>query len=101
MPEFESTVDVEVYEIIDACSYREKIELVNKVVEECTTNSSMERELRNSLTEHFPSINLGTADNLTFDHEVFIKSLEALLSSYYSLPSETIETINSLASRFK
>ena len=43
MPEFESTVDVEVYEIIDACSYREKIELVNKIVEECTNNSAMEK----------------------------------------------------------
>jgi len=101
MPEFESTVDVEVYEIIDACSYKEKIELVSKVVEECTSNPSMEKELRRSLTEHFPTIKLGTDDSPTFDHEVFIKSLEALLSSYYSLPNETIETINSLASRFK
>ena len=101
MPEFESTVDVEVYEIIDACSYGEKIELVNKIVEECTNNSAMEKELRSSLAEHFPSINLGSVDNTTFDHEVFIKSFEALLSSYYSLPNETIETINSLASRFK
>lgn len=103
MPEFEASVDVEIYEIIDACSRREKIELVDRVIQECAEDSDLEKVLRTSLRENFleDSLILSDTDELTFDHDAFIKSLDALRSSYYSLSAETIESINSLASRFK
>lgn len=103
MPEFESSVDVEVYEIIDACSRREKLELVDRVIEECAGDPELEKALRSSLKENFPneSIVLGNTSELTFDHETFINSLDALRSSYYTLSNDTIVSINSLASRFK
>ena len=103
MPEFEASVDVEVYEIIDACSKREKIELVDRVIQECAEDSDLEKVLRTSLSENFSegSLILTNTNELTFDHEAFIKSLDALRSSYYSLSTETIENINSIASRFK
>jgi hypothetical protein len=103
MPEFEASVDVEVYEIIDACSRREKVELVRRVIEECAEDRDLEKTLRASLEENFPGgqMVLGNTNELSFDHETFIKSLDALRSSYYTLSNEVIENINSLASRFK
>jgi len=103
MPEFEASVDVEIYEIIDACSRREKAELVERVIQECAEDTDLEKVLRTSLEENFQGGELAFSDTseLTFDHEAFIKSLDALRSSYYSLSTETIENINSLASRFK
>jgi len=103
MPEFEASVDVEIYEIIDACSRKEKVELVERVIQECVEDQELEKALRSSLSENFSdgSIVLGNTSELTFDHETFIKSLDALRSSYYTLSNETIENINSIASRFK
>lgn len=103
MPEFEASVDVEIYEIIDACSRREKAELVERVILECAEDPDLEKVLRTSLEENFQGGELAFSDTseLTFDHEAFIKSLDALRRSYYTLSNETIENINSIASRFK
>jgi hypothetical protein len=103
MPEFEASVDVEIYEIIDACSRREKVELVERVIQECAEDSDLEKVLRTSLEDNFPGDELVFSDTsqLVFDHETFIKSLDALRRSYYTLSNETIENINSIASRFK
>jgi hypothetical protein len=103
MPEFEASVDVEIYEIIDACSKREKVELVERVIHECSEDTDLEKVLRTSLEENFQGGELEFIDTskLTFDQETFIKSLDALRSSYYMLSNETIENINSIASRFK
>jgi len=103
MPEFEASVDVEIYEIIDACSEREKTELVERVIQECAEDPDLEKVLRTSLGENFSEDELVFSDTsqLAFDHETFIKSLDSLRRSYYTLSNETIESINSLASRFK
>jgi hypothetical protein len=103
MPEFEASVDVEIYEIIDACSRREKGELIDRLIQQCAEDADLEKALRTSLEENFPEDELVFSDTsqLAFDHETFIKSLDALRRSYYTLSNETIENINSIASRFK
>jgi hypothetical protein len=80
MPEFEASVDVEVREIIDACSRREKIELVESVIEECQSDSGMEKALRKSLAEYFPGTSIEGQSGLSYDHDLFISSLRALAS---------------------
>lgn len=101
MPEFEASVDVEVYEIIDACSRREKLELVGLVIEECQSDSEMERVLKKSLDEHFPGTNIDVQSGISYDQELFLSSLKALASSYYQLSNETIESINSIAKPYR
>jgi len=101
MPEFEASVEIETYEFIEACSRREKISLVNNVIEECVVDNDMEKALRSSLREHFPGTDIETGEGLSYDHEFFISSLRALASSYYQLSNEVIENINSVANPFR
>ena len=101
MPTFEASVEIETYEFIEACSRRERVSLVNHVIEECATDSDMENELRSSLREHFPGSSIESSDKLTYDHELFINSLQSLASSYYQLSNEVIENINSIAKPFR
>jgi oligoribonuclease (3'-5' exoribonuclease) len=105
MPDFSTDVDIDPSDFVSECSTREKIELIDLVVEECADDSELEKELIKSIKEHFPQsfsaiIGSVTSDNNTIMHDEFLVSLIKLSEAYYRLSNEDIEKINELAKRF-
>ena len=105
MPDFNTEVDIDPIEFVSECSTREKIELIDLVVEECADDPNLEKELIKSIKEHFqpnyPVItsSLGSSND-TFMQDEFLSSLTKLSEAYYCLSNEDIGTINGLAKRF-
>jgi|688.fasta_scaffold2551111_1 hypothetical protein len=83
MPEFNTYVDVEVYEIWDSCSTSEKNELIDLMEEEgyVKRTNPIERQK-------------------TFIEESHIKCCEILMNSYISLSVEDIELIKQIANKY-
>ena len=105
MPDFSTNVDIDPSEFVSECRTREKIELIDLVVEECADDSELEKELIKSIKERFPKnhltiIGFGISANNTFMHDEFLGSLAKLSEAYYCLSNEDIEKINKLAKRF-
>lgn len=105
MPDFSTEVDIDPIEFVSECRTKEKIELINLLVEECSDDSELEKELIESIKEHFPQssstiINSIISRNNTFMHDKFLGSLFKLSEAYYRLSNEDIEKINELAKRF-
>jgi uncharacterized protein YnzC (UPF0291/DUF896 family) len=105
MPDFSTNVDIDPSEFVSECSRREKIELIDLVVEECADDSELKKELIKSIREHFPQssqeiIDPAISSNNTFMHDEFLGSLAKLSEAYYRLSNEDIEKINELAKSF-
>jgi len=105
MADFSTEVDIDPSEFVSECSTREKIELIDLVVEECADDSELEEKLIKSIKEHFPQDYQATigslrSSNNTFMHDEFLGSLFKLSEAYYCLSNEDIEKINELAKRF-
>ena len=105
MPDFNTEVDIDPIEFVSECSTREKIELIDLVVEECADDPNLEKELIKSIKEHFqPNYPVITSSlrssNNTFMQDEFLSSLTKLSEAYYCLSNEDIGTINELAKRF-
>ena len=103
MPEFETYVDVNVNEYLDSCSTSEKIEALEYLLEDTSSNTRLEEVLKDHLKGNSVG-SLGTPamgeKNMSYDQEEFIKSLGKLNSAYYQLSSEDIEIVNKMAKRF-
>lgn len=103
MPSVEITVD----EFMDSCSVWEMEEIVEEVVKNCSGNVRLEKSLSASIKTHFKessqlrTFTMSGRGGNSYDYDEFKNSLNALLSSYYSLSNEDIEIINRLAKRFK
>jgi hypothetical protein len=85
MPEFNTYVDVDVYEIWDSCSRSEKEELIDLLEEEGyvkRTNSKGKKEQKSHMEENH------------------IKCCEILMNSYISLSVEDIELIKQIANKY-
>ena len=105
MPDFSTDVDIDPSDFVSECSTREKIELIDLVVEECADNLDLKKELIKSISEYFPQssseiIGSAISTNNTFMHDEFLGSLLKLSEAYYRLSNEDIEKINELAKRF-
>jgi oligoribonuclease (3'-5' exoribonuclease) len=105
MPDFSTDVDIDPSDFVSECSKREKIELIDLVVEECADNLDLKKELIKSISEYFPQssseiIGSAISANNTFMHDEFLGSLLKLSEAYYRLSNEDIEKINELAKRF-
>jgi hypothetical protein len=99
MPSFEIDVDIE--EIMSSCSKRELNQLIEEMVEECVDNSEMRSTLKKSLDAKFPSGEIRLKrEEMSYDQEEFLSSLEALANRYYSLDQDVIDTINSKAKKY-
>ena len=85
MPEFNTYVDVEVYEIWDSCSTSEKNELVDLMVEDGYVRRTNPIEKQRQKT---------------FIEESHIKCCEILINSYISLSVEDIELIKQMANKY-
>jgi hypothetical protein len=85
MPEFNTYVDVDVFEIWDSCSRREKEELIDLLEEEGyvkRTGSKGKKEQKSHMEENH------------------IKCCEILMNSYISLSVEDIELIKQIANKY-
>jgi hypothetical protein len=85
MPEFNTYVDVDVFEIWDSCSRREKEELIDLLEEEGYVkriNSKGKKEQKSHMEENH------------------IKCCEILMNSYISLSVEDIELIKQIANKY-
>jgi hypothetical protein len=85
MPEFESYIDVDVDEMLDACSRREKDELIDLLVEE-------------GLVKRLVGKN-GDSKLSNMESEFFEK-IDMLKDKYYSLSREDEETMNNLFKKY-
>lgn len=85
MPEFNTYVDVDVYEIWDSCSTSEKNELVDLMVEDGYVRRTNSK---------------GNKEQKTFIEEQHIKCCEILINSYISLSVEDIELIKQMANKY-
>ena len=85
MPEFNTYVDVDVYEIWDSCSISEKNELVDLMVEDGYVRRTNPIEKQRQKT---------------FIEEQHIKCCEILINSYISLSVEDIELIKQMANKY-
>ena len=106
MPEIEAFADIDPDDYFEACSSREKKELIRIVVEEASTDKALEDVLVESLAEEFPDLrdevlnSLHGSGSSSFMRDEFISSLFKLGEAYYRLSNEDIEKINELAKRF-
>jgi len=105
MPDFTAEVDIDPSEFVSGCNTREKIELIDLVIEECSDDLELKKELIKSIIEHFEQSSAEILGNLnskgrTFMQDEFISSLDKLSEAYYCLSNEDIEKINVLAKRF-
>jgi DNA-directed RNA polymerase alpha subunit len=105
MPDFTTEVDINPSEFVSECNTREKIELIDVIIEECSDYPELEKELTKSIIEHFPQSSAKILGDLngkgrTFMQDEFISSLDKLSEAYYCLSNEDIEKINVLAKRF-
>lgn len=105
MPDFSTEVDIDPSEFLSECSKREKKELVDLIVEECSGDTDLKQELLSSIAEHFEVSGTAIIESIrsssgTIMYDEFIDSLIKLSNAYYSLSNEDIEKINELAKRF-
>ena len=105
MPDFSTEADIDPSDFVNQCSKREKKELVDLIIEECSEDTDLERELLNSIAEHFEESGSAIIESIrttpgTIMHDEFIDSLIKLSNAYYSLSNEDTEKINELAKRF-
>jgi len=106
MPRFESSaeVDVDVYEFLESCSDWDKAEALEQLLDEVPESDRLEKALKKSLAEKFSGMSLGSpdlgGDNLNYDQEEFMSSLNKLNKAYYQLSNEELEIINKIAKRF-
>ena len=105
MPDFSTEVDIDPSEFVSECNRREKIELIDLVIEECSDDLELNKELIKSIREHNPPnsslmISSCISSNNTFMHDEFLGSLVKISEAYHRLPNEDIEKINDLAKRF-
>jgi type III secretory pathway lipoprotein EscJ len=85
MPEFESYIDVDVDEMLDACSRREKDELIDLLVEE-------------GLVKRLVGKN--GSSKLSVMESEFFEKIDMLKDKYYSLSKEDEETMNNLFKKY-
>jgi type III secretory pathway lipoprotein EscJ len=85
MPEFESYIDVDVDEMLDACSRREKDELIDLLVEE-----GLVRRL----------VGKNGSSKLSVMESEFFEKIDMLKDKYYSLSKEDEETMNNLFKKY-
>jgi hypothetical protein len=85
MPEFESYIDVDVDEMLDACSSREKDELIDLLVEE-------------GLVKRLVGKNGDS--KLSIMELEFFEKIDRLKDEYYSLSREDEETMNNLFKKY-
>jgi type III secretory pathway lipoprotein EscJ len=85
MPEFESYIDVDVDEMLDACSSREKDELIDLLVEE-------------GLVKRLVGKNGDS--KLSIMESEFFEKIDMLKNKYYSLSREDEETMNNLFKKY-
>jgi hypothetical protein len=85
MPEFESYIDVDVDEMLDACSKREKDELIDLLVEE-------------GLVKRLVGKNGDS--KLSIMELEFFEKIDRLKDEYYSLSREDEETMNNLFKKY-
>jgi hypothetical protein len=85
MPEFESYIDVDVDEMLDACSRREKDELIDLLVEE-------------GLVKRLVGKNGDS--KLSIMELEFFEKIDRLKDEYYSLSREDEETMNNLFKKY-
>jgi type III secretory pathway lipoprotein EscJ len=85
MPEFESYIDVDVDEMLDACSRREKDELIDLLVEE-----GLVRRL----------VGKNGSSKLSIMESEFFEKIDMLKDKYYSLSKEDEETMNNLFKKY-
>jgi hypothetical protein len=105
MPDFTTEVDINPSEFVSECNTREKIELIDVIIEECSDYPELEKELTKSIIKHFPQSSAKILGDLngkgrTFMQDEFISNLDKLSKAYYCLSNEDIEKINVLAKRF-
>lgn len=106
MPRFESSaeVDVDVYEFLESCSDWDKAEALEQLLDEVPESDRLEKALKKSLAEKFSGMSLGSpalgGDNLNYDQEEFMSSLNKLNKAYYQLSNEELEIINKMSKRF-
>jgi len=105
MPDFSTEVDIDPSEYVSECSKREKKELVDLIIEECSEDTDLKQELLSSIAEHFGESGSAIIESIrstpgSIMHDEFIDSLIKLSNAYYSLSNEDTEKINELAKRF-
>jgi DNA-directed RNA polymerase alpha subunit len=105
MPDFTADLDINPSEFVSECNTREKIELIDLIIEECSDYPKLQEELTKSIIEHFPQSSAKILGDLngkgrTFMQDEFISNLDKLSKAYYCLSNEDIEKINVLAKRF-
>ena len=106
MPDFETTVDIDVCEFLDSCTRSEKEDALEYLIEEATGSERLQNFLKDKLAANFPGSPFGSENaalggrNMSYDQEEFIGSLHKLNSAYYQLSKEDIDTLNNMAKRF-
>ena len=105
MPDFSTDVDIDPDDYVSECSTREKIQLIDIIVEECADDSELKQTLLKSIKEHFPQSSTEILSDVrdprgSFMYNGYIDSLIKLSEAYYRLSNEDIEKINELAKRF-
>lgn len=101
MPDFETSVSIEIDDFVYECTQKEKKELLSTLVYECSSDEKLRDHLKSLIVEEFVEEELKIPENLSLDHSVFIDSLKALEGSYYQLPNEVISKINSIAKPYR
>ena len=87
MPEFNTYVDVDVYEIWDSCSRSEKEELVDLLEEEGFAKRIIPRN--------------GKKERMSFMEEDHMKHCDILSNSYHRMSLDEIEMIRQLAKKYE
>lgn len=101
MPDFETSVSIDIDEFVYECTQKEKKELLSTLVYECSSNEKLRDHLKSLIEEEFIEEELKIPRNLSLDHSVFIDSLKTLEGSYYQLPNEVITKINAIAKPYR
>lgn len=105
MPEIEALTDIDPDDFWGCCSTRERKDMIDIVVYECSEDKDLQDAFVKSIAENFPpnfgsSLNESVIKGRSFDYSEFITSLDKLSKVYYQLSNEDIEKINNLAKRF-
>lgn len=104
MPEIEALADIDPDDFWYNCSTREKKDMIDMVVQECSENKELQDVFVRSVLDNFPNhqtlLEGQSLKDRSYDYSEFVSALDKLGRAYYQLPNEDIEKIKDLAKRF-
>lgn len=104
MPEIEALADIDPDDFWYSCSTRERKDMIDIVVQECSENKELQDVFIKSVLDSFPShkslLESQVLKTRSYDYSEFISALDKLGRAYYQLPNEDIEKIKDFAKRF-